>query len=45
MSKDVEQYNACPHECLYCYANKSKERAKSNYKKHTENKFSEIIIS
>lgn len=43
MSKDIGEYNTCPHECVYCYANTSKEIARLNYKKHTENKSLDTI--
>ena len=31
VSKDLGEYNTCPHLCEYCYANSSKEVARRNY--------------
>ena len=32
VSKDVGEYNTCPHQCEYCYANTGKEVALRNWK-------------
>lgn len=43
ISKDIGEYNTCPHLCEYCYANTSKNIALSNWRKHKENPFNENI--
>lgn len=44
VSKDIGQYNTCPHLCEYCYANTSKEAAVANWKRHKLNPSGEKII-
>ena len=42
ISKDIGMYNTCPHFCVYCYANTSKEAVEKNRKFYTEDKESII---
>lgn len=42
-SKDIGEYDTCPHLCEYCYANTSKETAIQNWQYHKSNPHSETI--
>ena len=44
ISKDIGEYNTCPHLCEYCYANSSKEAAIRNWQLHKKNTLGETII-
>ena len=43
VSKDIGEYDTCPHLCEYCYANTSKNKAVENYKKHRKDPLGETI--
>lgn len=42
-SKDIGEYDTCPHLCEYCYANSSKQSALVNWKRHQGNRLAETI--
>lgn len=43
ISKDIGEYNTCPHLCEYCYANASKNIALTNWDLHKQNPYNETI--
>jgi DNA repair photolyase len=43
VSKDIGEYNTCPHLCAYCYANTNKNIALTNWELHKQNPNNETI--
>ncbi len=43
ISKDIGEYNTCPHLCEYCYANSSKEAAFKNWLTHKKDPNADTI--
>lgn len=44
VSKDIGEYNTCPHLCSYCYANSSRETVLRNWAAHKANPLSDRIV-
>lgn len=42
-SRDIGEYDTCPHLCSYCYANKSRESVMRNYERHKANRDKDTI--
>jgi hypothetical protein len=43
-SKDIGQYDTCPHMCRYCYANRNERVVKENRDRHIQSPCSETIL-
>jgi hypothetical protein len=43
VSKDIGEYDTCPHLCEYCYANTNKNIALTNWELHKQNPTNETI--
>lgn len=43
-SKDIGQYNTCPHGCVYCYANTGQQVAMARYRRSRESWGGEFLV-